>query len=837
MAARKKQLDYDQRLSAIINENSRLLDDITKQIVDYSSKKLLIASDNRIVYANPKIVKAFGLKPVDYKDKPVNEIIVSSKGDFQLGHYLAISSSLKKNNPDQHLVRFSRGISKGKWYLPILRRCYWKGKASILIFLEEVNANGTSSYDQIEFAQRCKLAINKTDHFVWDYNINSGDLFVSPELFSALGYRPNESEGDSSLWFKKLHNDYRYGFEKLLEKLKQNNELPRRWDYQVLDKNCIYRWFTATWQIVEWDSMGIASRIIGIHSSIDEQKRVDLEKEEYQKTLNGFIENAQDGLVITDEKGVVQEWNPSLEQITQVKKSQAVGKFIWDVQKSLVNSQDPAIELVSELEEIIKTIVRTGKNPFEGKALESSIRLKNLEPRLVQQSIFLIKTSKGTRIGASVKDVTESKTTRKKIEKSEERLKLALGAGNVGIWDIDLTTSESYFSPMTFTIFGYRPLEVEPTEELWKQLAHPQDIEWVSDKVKKFLLSGDNLELEFRMRKKNGTYIWILSKNRIIRDVNNKPLRVTGTITDITRQKDTETELRLGEARLTKNLHQHELISEISYILNTNKPFNEKNNEVLKLLGTFTNVSRVYIFEDKIEKGVTVNTFEWCNEGIKPEIGNLQSIPLHYVERWGKGKDIIFSNSLKEDLDPDFAEMMIAQGIKSFIIFALKVSGKKFGLIGFDECNYERKWDKEEVELLRTISNLISFSYERHLVQLHYQLNEQRYRELTEMLPQIIFEVSMDGKIDFLNQTGCDFFGVNRKMLSEGLHLWHIFPLREVVKMRLLRNSAITNVSLEPFQIQAKSKSKAIKNLTIYIRPRMEGGVIVSFSGIALQPD
>jgi len=157
--------------------------------------------------------------------------------------------------------------------------------------------------------------------------------------------------------------------------------------------------------------------------------------------------------------------------------------------------------------------------------------------------------------------------------------------------------------------------------------------------------------------------------------------------------------------------------------------------------------------------------------------------------------------------------------------------------VGFDECNYERVWGKSETELLKTISNLISFSFERELIQNHYKLNEQRYRELTNFLPQIIFEVSLNGRIDFLNQTGLEFFRLNLKEITKGVFVWNLFPKREVVRMRAMRDDIIHNVSLNEVQFDAKAAGSNTLPLTIYLRPRMEGGEIVNLSGLALQSE
>lgn len=829
--------EKNQKTNLLINENTKLLDALIKQIIDASAKKLFIISDNKIVYANPQSIKTFGINLKEIKDRDVTDTLLSKQGGMQLGQYLAMSASLKKSSTESDLIRVVGKNSIEKWYTPSLRRCFWKGKSSILLALNEPAISTDKTQRASDEGFRDKLAIKAANQCIWDFNINSKSLYVCNEFLSMLGYPTNKQEIDLESWKNILHPDSLTEFELIIRNLKEGNDIPHIWEYKALGFNGNPVWMIAIWQVIEWNKLGSPSRLIGIHMNIDEKKRADLEKEEFQKTLNGFIKNALDGLIIINENGIIQEWNPALEKISLISRDQAVGKFIWDVQSGLLKDQDTGDQFVKKLKEIFAQIAHTGKNPWEGKVFDTRVVLKNYEPKLLQQSIFVIKTPQGFKVASTVKDITESKTSRIKIEKSEERLKLALSAGNVGIWDLDFVESENYFSPMTFTILGYRPWEIEPSVDLLEKIIHPEDIDWVREMVNDLKMSGTSLEIEFRIRKKDGSYIWILSKNRILKDDNNKMVRATGTITDITRQKAIEIELRLSEEQLRKNLKQHELISEISYILNTNKPFYERNNKVLELLGKFTDASRVYIFEHNYVKRITTNTYEWCNAGIEPQITNLQDVCLQSVAKWFDGKESLTSRNIREDLPADFADIMIAQGIKSFIIFPLQVSGKSFGLVGFDECKYERVWGKSETELLKTISNLISFSFERELIQNHYKLNEQRYRELTNFLPQIIFEVSLIGKIDFLNQTGLDFFGLNLKELSKGVYVWNLFPKSEVVRMRAMRDDLIHNFSLDEVKFEAKVAGSNTLQLVIYLRPRMEGGEIVNFSGIALQPE
>lgn len=832
MQIEKKRIEKTHKLSFLLKENNKLLDLLLKNLVDTSDKNLIIVSDSRLVYLNQQTTRSIGFTSKEVKDKLIDELFASNQ-PVQIKNYMSMAVSLRKKVQEPILIKIVTKQGVEKWFEPEFRRCFWKGKSSILVALYDSSKKNKFQVKEKYDETLVHLALKVSRQGIWDYNLKNGSLNMSQEFFVMLGYGPIGSSSIQCDWFKLLHPDSLDRF-KMLEKewAKSNSELSS-WEYRIKNSKGSYVWMLATGQIVEWDKSGQPLRMVAIHSDIHEKKRIDTEKDENQSTLKGFIKNTIDGLVIIDETGIIREWNPILEQITQVKSDHIVGKSILDL-LSVPDDINPNLNYLVQLKETFTTISHTGKNPWEGMLYESKIVQHDGLEKLIQQSIFTIKTRMGVKIAITVKDITESRFTQIKVEKSEERLKLALSAGNLGIWDIDYVTGERYISPMAFTILGYLPWELEPTEKVWKSHIHPNDQEFVLQKIKAFLISGSSIELEFRARKKDGSYIWILSKNKVIRDEYGKTIRVTGTISDISRQKNFEHELIQSQEDLTKNLAQHELISHISIVLNTNKPFREKNQEVIGLLGQFTNVSRVYIFENKPEENITVNTYEWCNKGIEPQIENLQEVPLQMVFDWSEGREFLASWNLKEDLPQDLGEVMISQGIQSFLIFPIQVCGKVFGYIGFDECNFQRKWERPEIELLKSISNIISFSYERELIQNHYRQNELRYRELTEKLPQIIFEVSITGKVEFLNQTGCTFFGVTKEQITNGLNIRELFPEKEVDRIITIKNLAVSAKDLEPVKLYAIAANKSVLPIVVYARPRLENSEIVSFTGIAI---
>jgi len=141
---------------------------------------------------------------------------------------------------------------------------------------------------------------------------------------------------------------------------------------------------------------------------------------------------------------------------------------------------------------------------------------------------------------AAVKLTTKKLTT--ELSKSEERFSLAMRGANDGLWDWNLETDEVYYSPRWKSMLGYGENELDPQLNTWTSLVHPDDKNRVLKKVQDYLAGRtDSFEVEMRMRHKDGHQIFVLSRAfQLIRESNDKPIRLIGTHVDITARKEKE---------------------------------------------------------------------------------------------------------------------------------------------------------------------------------------------------------------------------------------------------------------------------------------------------------
>ena len=149
-------------------------------------------------------------------------------------------------------------------------------------------------------------------------------------------------------------------------------------------------------------------------------------------------------------------------------------------------------------------------------------------------------------------DLTERKVAEEKqrahavaLRASEERLALAMEAASDGLWDLNVQTGEAWFSERWFTMLGYGAGEYEGRFETWELLVNPEDRDRASAMLTDHLEGRRaTYECEVRMRRKNGSWCWILTRGKVVsRDEGGKPIRIVGTHIDIDARKAAEAQV------------------------------------------------------------------------------------------------------------------------------------------------------------------------------------------------------------------------------------------------------------------------------------------------------
>jgi PAS domain S-box-containing protein len=137
------------------------------------------------------------------------------------------------------------------------------------------------------------------------------------------------------------------------------------------------------------------------------------------------------------------------------------------------------------------------------------------------------------------------------LRRNVERFELIAKASNDALWEANVRTNEAWWSDRMFEILGYKPGEVVPSQEIWNSRLHPEDREKAAASVRQSLMPGgaDSWTREYRFVRPDGEVRHVYARGIVSRDPEGRPLRILGSVTDLTEVKKAEADLRENEER------------------------------------------------------------------------------------------------------------------------------------------------------------------------------------------------------------------------------------------------------------------------------------------------
>ncbi len=234
-----------------------------------------------------------------------------------------------------------------------------------------------------------------------------------------------------------------------------------------------------------------------------------------------------------------------------------------------------------------------------------------------------------------------------------------------------------------------------------------------------------------------------------------------GTMVDEHRWSQIETISSADEQRFRTQLRENSglqaLLATISSrLINVDAlDADRKIDEVLALCGQYFNADRAYIFRYDWQARTISNTYEWCHDGIEPQIDQLQDGPMELYEDWISahllGETILVDRV--SDLDPEsgLRQTLEPQGIISLVTVPLMADNVCHGFLGFDSVRKQHTYSDMERVMLRELSNILLVALKRKA--LDEQLTrEKAFYELTvATLDEALIIIDQQRRITFMN--------------------------------------------------------------------------------------
>lgn len=272
-----------------------------------------------------------------------------------------------------------------------------------------------------------------------------------------------------------------------------------------------------------------SDRFMCIVKDITEIENIKIKLLVSQKKFKSLIEQAGDGITITNNDGMIIDVNTSFCNMIKYLKEDILKK---NIKHFLHKSEE------KDMQEFFRELYNN-----KDKRMIKEWKISTKDNKL----LFVEVNSKFTEDGAVIsiiRDITERKKAERRLKASEERWHFALESGGEGVWDWNRVTHEEFYSERWKKI-----MEIDDNEESiryskWIRRVHKDDIDKVKSAIREYVDVGFT-KVEYRVLDSNGDYKWILSKGKVIKwTEDNKPARIIGTSVDITDRKSVEEKIR-----------------------------------------------------------------------------------------------------------------------------------------------------------------------------------------------------------------------------------------------------------------------------------------------------
>jgi PAS domain S-box-containing protein len=191
----------------------------------------------------------------------------------------------------------------------------------------------------------------------------------------------------------------------------------------------------------------------------------------------------------------------------------------------------------------------------------------------ISATFFPIRNEQGAvcYVGVAFKDEAAETTYREGLERERSALVLAQRIAHLGFWELDLGNLHDLdrnplrWSDEVFRIFGHEPRSIEVTNDNFFEAVHPEDRALIREAVRRALEEGIEYCVEHRILRPDGELRWVQEQSQVERDAVGKPVRMVGTVLDITDRKrfaeqieEARRQLALQNALLQQTMHSTE---------------------------------------------------------------------------------------------------------------------------------------------------------------------------------------------------------------------------------------------------------------------------------------
>lgn len=409
-----------------------------------------------------------------------------------------------------------------------------------------------------ESEARWQLAIQGSNDGIWDWDLLTGQIFLSARWKATLGFEAHELADRFESWEARIHPEDRANTLQALQDYLEHKVPIYQSEHRLRCKDGSYKWILSRGQAL-WDETGRAVRLVGSHTDISNRKRIETALQEREKLLSLFVQFAPASVAMLDR------------DMRYVMASQRwVDDFHLESIESLFGQSH--YEVFPEISEQWRYVhQRCLAGAIEKCEEDLFVRADGSQQWLRWEIYPWFDQSQVVRgIIIFAEDITLRKLAQQQLQQSEERFRLAMECAECGTWDWDVLRDHITWNDQNFRLHGLPIQGIEPSFAVWRNCIYSPDLASAEPSFWHALSTQSFYHIEYRVFEQDGALRWLSSRGRAIYDEAGQPLRVLGVTLDINDRKLAEQELQHAIEELTRlNQLKDDFLSTVSHELRT----------------------------------------------------------------------------------------------------------------------------------------------------------------------------------------------------------------------------------------------------------------------------
>ena len=720
----------------------------------------------QILEVNSSAVKSYGYSREEFLSKRIVDLQPREQLVSIFGERIATIEQFDQIGTIDHRDKWNNIFSVEIFCYPM----DYKGTKACLVkgVLLDSELDEIRLIDKTEEELKYHLANSPLAYFIWDEAFRLQKF--SPKITEWLGFTDDDllDESSTGLAFEHvIHSDFlmvKQKIDALFSGSEENNQM----EFGVQTKNGETKYLKLYNSALSNED----GELVSVLSLVENQTEL-VENEQTRIRQHDIIKNTSDFVALIDVGGNITYLNSAGRQLLQLPdeadtKDTSIKNYVTDISYRYLEDM------------VFPQAAKHGS--WEGELVFQTQRGKEIP---ISAVVIAHRDSDGNVEYYSTisRDISNEKEVLNQLKAEGEKLELAMQGGDVGFWQYfpqkgKLDIDHSWITDK----LGYEEFPIKDITA-WQDIVHPDDITPVVNSFQKVIEGNEEmLKAELRLQKADGSYMWLLSKAKVVDyDWKGRPVKLSGIHLDIDDRKKNEQQLK-------RERDLQYLISDITRVINNNVDVEFALEECLRKICDYLQWSfgHIYVFDNT--ENILNSTNIWYSEDSE-KLGSFIEKTLETTFEAGEGLvGKVFEKNKPVWIDrvqtaEDYKRTSIAEGlVHSVIAIPIQTYGEPSAIIEFYSKQIKERED-EIFEHLQVVVRQLGHLLERRKTLAELEERERKYRYIAENATDKISIYDADLNCIYTSPSTEDLLGYSPEEFT-GIDLFDLVHPEDEAKVR-----------------------------------------------------